>query len=142
MTIIESLYDYFKACPLLEDGRKLNISFLPADKREYAISVIPTAKVVKTFIDGSSIRQYLFTFGTSEFFDADTQQNISNCGFFENLSAWLETQSHDKNFPTLGDGQTPLKIEAQTTGYLHNAFNGNNARYQIQCNLVYKQRRI
>ena len=55
MTIIESLYDYFKTCPLLEDGRKLNISFLPADKREYAISVIPTAKVVKTFIDGSSM---------------------------------------------------------------------------------------
>lgn len=141
MTIIESLYEYFKNCPLLDEDRKLNISFLPADKREYVISVIPTSNIVKTYIDGTSLRQYLFTFGTSEYFDADTQQNLFNCGFFENLAAWLEKQSNAKNFPELAENQTPTKIQAQTTGYLMSAYDGNNARYQIQCCLTYRQGR-
>jgi hypothetical protein len=69
-------------------------------------------------------------------------QNLANLGFYESLAKWLESQTISGNFPVMENDKIPQKIEAQSTGYLQNAFDGNNARYQIQCRLIYLQRRI
>mgnify|MGYP007076836504 CR=1 FL=1 len=79
MTVIESLYEYFNACPLLQDG-KLNVNFLPADQREYTIDVTPIAEIVKRYIDGSSIRQYAFVIASRTFYSPDVSEALVNCG--------------------------------------------------------------
>ncbi|HIS50564.1 MAG TPA: hypothetical protein IAA80_08695 [Candidatus Gallacutalibacter pullistercoris] len=136
-SIIHSLWDYFLTCPLMGNS-KINVDFLPEKGVEYSIDTTPATEIVKQYVDGSSIRQYLFVIRSVEEYGPDVLQNLSNSGFYENLSAWLERQTRAKIFPILPDGKTPQKIEAQSTGYLFTT--GPDAgKYQIQCRLQYFQ---
>lgn len=136
-SIIHSLWDYFLTCPLMGNS-KINVDFLPEKGVEYSIDTTPATEIVKQYVDGSSIRQYLFVIRSVEEYGPDVLQNLSNSGFYENLSAWLERQTRAKIFPILPDGKKPQKIEAQSTGYLFTT--GPDAgKYQIQCRLQYFQ---
>lgn len=136
-SIIHSLWDYFLTCPLMGNS-KINVDFLPEKGVEYSIDTTPATEIVKQYVDGSSIRQYLFVIRSVEEYGPDVLQNLSNSGFYENLSAWLERQTRANIFPILPDGKIPQKIEAQSTGYLFTT--GPDAgKYQIQCRLQYFQ---
>ena len=132
-TIIQSLWDYFLACPLMCD-RKINVDFLPEKSLEYSIDTTPATEIIKQYVDGSSVRQYLFVIRSVQDYGSDVLQNIANSGFFESLSNWLEEQRRKKNFPTLPSGKEPQKIEAQSTGYLF-VSGPDTGKYQIQCRL-------
>lgn len=139
-TIIESLREYFFVCPLLGNGR-LNIDYLPPDIKqcgvEYSIDTTPTEEIVQRFIDGSSIRRYLFTFSTVNAYGPDVLQNMANSGFFEKLSDWMEKQTRAKTLPALPSGLRARKLIAMSTGYLIQSSGAMNAKYQIQCKLEY-----
>lgn len=136
-TIINSLYKYFLSCPLLGD-KKLNVDFLPEEETEYSIDSIPAAEVVKSYIDGSSIRQYLFVIRSVNSYGPDILMNIANSGFFESLSAWMEGQTKAGHFPELPNKKVPRKLYAQSSGYLFIA-GPDVGKYQIQCRLEYFQ---
>ena len=136
-TIIHSLWDYFLTCPLMGD-KKINIDFLPEKSLEYSIDTTPATEIVKRYVDGSSVRQYLFVIRSVQDYGSDVLQNIANSGFFESLSNWLEEQTRNKNFPILPSGKEPKKIEAQSTGYLF-VSGPDTGKYQIQCRLQYFQ---
>lgn len=136
-TIIHSLWDYFLTCPLMGD-KKINIDFLPEKSLEYSIDTTPATEIVKRYVDGSSVRQYLFVIRSVQDYGSDVLQNIANSGFFESLSNWLEEQTRNKNFPILPSGKEPQKIEAQSTGYLF-VSGPDTGKYQIQCRLQYFQ---
>lgn len=137
-TIIGSLYDYFKNCPLLGND-KINVDYLPERAREYTIDAITGDPIIKRYTRGAALKQYLFAFGSRESYGPDVLQNLANSGFYEDFAMWLEQQTVSKNFPTLSAGLTPRKIEVQSTGYLFGA-DPDSARYQIQCRLIYFQR--
>lgn len=136
-TVIASLWDYFLACPLMKD-RKINVDFLPERGIEYSIDTTPATEIVRWYVDGSSVRQYLFVIRSVEEYGPDVLQNIANSGFYEALSAWLEEQTRKRNFPALSPGKTPQIIEAQSTGYLFTS-GPDTGKYQIQCRLQYFQ---
>lgn len=136
-TVIQSLWDYFLTCPLMSD-RKINVDFLPEKSLEYSIDTTPATEIVKQYVDGSSVRQYLFVIRSVQDYGSDVLQNIANSGFFESLSNWLEEQTRKKNFPALPSGKEPQKIEAQSTGYLF-VSGPDTGKYQIQCRLQYFQ---
>lgn len=136
-TIIKSLWDYFLACPLTGD-RKLNVDYLPEKGVQYSIDTTPATEIIKTYTDGSSIRQYLFVFRSVNEYGNDELQNLANSGFYEQFAEWLEQQSRGGNFPELPEGKTPIKIEAQSTGYLFTT-GPDVGKYQIQCRLQYLQ---
>lgn len=135
MTVLDSLYQYFLSCPQLESG-KLNVNFLPAEKREYTIDVTPVSEVVKRYINGSSIRQYAFVIGSREFYSPDVSEALANCGLFEALADWMRRQTRNGQLPMMEEGKEPRKIEAVTSGYLMSNTE-DTARYQIQCRLEY-----
>lgn len=135
MTVIDSLYHYFNDCELLQDG-KLNVNFLPPEDREYTIDVVPAAQVVKRYINGSCVKQYIFVIGSRAFYSPDVNEGLASCGFYEELAAWMEEQSKRGNLPVMEDGQLARKVEAKSTGYLY-ANEADTARYQIQCRLEY-----
>lgn len=136
-TVIQSLWNYFLTCPLMGD-RKINVDFLPEKSLEYSIDTTPATEIVKQYVDGSSVRQYLFVIRSVQDYGSDVLQNIANSGFFESLSNWLEEQTRKKNFPALPSGKEPQKIEAQSTGYLF-VSGPDTGKYQIQCRLQYFQ---
>lgn len=141
-TIIESLRDYMLDCPLMFNGR-LNVDFLPENTQksgvEYSIDTTPAEEVLKLYMRGAALCQYVFTIRSVEDYESGHLQNMSNSGFFEKLSSWLTKQTKAKNLPDLPDGLEPREIKAQSTGYLFTV-SADSGKYQIQCRLLYFRR--
>ena len=134
-SIIDALEKYFIGCELLKDGA-LRVDYLGEKPVEYTIEVLPCDPVVKTYLGGSTVRQYLFAFGSREFYSQERLQNIQNSAFYELLADWVETRSMSGVLPELPDGREAQQLEVVSSGYL---FDGSmtNARYQIQLRLLY-----
>ena len=138
MTIIESVKNFILSCPLLTDLKRLNIDFLPEDPDTYSIENIPAVEIIKTYLDGSTERQFVFVFAARMFYSEEVRNNIENSGFYEKFAEWLEEQTEADNLPVLTGGKTASKVEAMSSGYLYDiAGDLSNARYQIQCRLIY-----
>lgn len=138
MSIIESVKNFILKCPLLEQLQDISVDFLPDETDTFSIEETPTNTVIKSFIDGSSQRQFVFVLAARLFYSEELRNNIDNSGFFEKFQNWLEDCTFDGTLPELSDGLTSTKIEAMSNGYLFD-INDNlqNARYQIQCRLLY-----
>ena len=134
-SIIEGLDQYFRACPLLQDG-VFRVDALGDEAVEYMLEPGITSPVIKKYVDGSSIRQYQFNFNSREFYGMDRLQAIQNSTFYEKFGDWVEEQSNTGNLPEMPEGMEALSISALTPGYLFDASMGN-ARYQIQLLLKY-----
>lgn len=134
-SIIQSLEKYFLRCDMLKDGC-LRVDYLGEKPVEYAIEVLPCDPVIKTYANGDSVRQYLFAFGSKEFYSQERQQNIENSAFYERFSEWVETQNESGNLPELPEGMEAEELQVISSGYLHGE-SGKQARYQIQLRLKY-----
>ena len=134
-SIIDALEKYFIGCELLKDGA-LRVDYLGEKPVEYTIEVLPCDPVVKRYLGGSTVRQYLFAFGSREFYSQERLQNIQNSAFYELLADWVDTRSMSGILPELPDGMEAQQLEVVSSGYL---FDGSmtNARYQIQLRLLY-----
>lgn len=134
-SIIDALEKYFIGCELLKDGA-LRVDYLGEKPVEYTIEVLPCDPVVKRYLGGSTVRKYLFAFGSREFYSQERLQNIQNSAFYELLADWVETRSMSGILPELPDGMEAQQLEVVSSGYL---FDGSmtNARYQIQLRLLY-----
>ena len=137
MSIISSVRNYILGFPGLKDGR-LQVDFLDAKAIEYTVETVPVNPIVKTYVDGGTLKQYNFIFASREFFGTDVNQNIENLDFYEQFSAWIETQNKNRAFPVLESGKEAQSIEILTSGYMFE-MDSDNARYQIQCRLLYEE---
>lgn len=129
--IIDSIRENILTCPLL-DGCKVNIDYVGTEM-SYSIDPLPCDPIIKKYVDGGSQRQYQFAFTSKEEYDEDARVNIENSGFCEEFEDWL-----DKQLPTLPTGKIPVKFETLNKGYLYD-IDGNNAKYRIECRLIYEQ---
>lgn len=139
MTIIDGVRAWLKTYEGLADGR-LSVDFLPEEAKSYSVDTVPTAEIVKRYLDGSSIRQYLFCVSSREFYSDDIAQNVDNQAFYEGLAAWLERKSKLRQFPNIGTGRTVRSIEISSTAYPFVVDEHGTARYQLQLKLTYFQK--
>jgi hypothetical protein len=135
MTVSESVRDYFLQCPLLRDG-VFNIEHLGINQVEYTIESVPANPIVTQYIDGTSVRQYVFVFASREFFGADVWENVENNDFYERLCDWIECQNFAGNLPVLSDDMQSESMSVTSSFYVFEQ-DTNMARYQIQCKLLY-----
>ena len=138
MTILEAVKTYLLTYPSLETGALLLVNHLGPDPVGYTIVPLPGEKVLEWYVDGGSSRAYYFAFQSVES-TADELERLENCGFFEDLSTWFETQSNAGTLPSLGSGKTATWIEATGFGYLFEQGQSETGIYQIQCRLTYEQ---
>jgi hypothetical protein len=137
MTIIESIQAFISNCPYINEFTKvINIDNLPENISFYSIESISASPIIEKYINGDSIRQYVFTFSSKESYGQDIIQKLQNSGFYEYFSDWLEEQTIKGNLPVLSEGKESRIIETITTEY---AFitEIDKAKYQIQCRLIY-----
>ena len=145
MTIIESLRNYISTYSNLKTLNDILYVFVDyadnANVTTYSIEEgITSNPIIKRYTTGKTIRQYLFTFSSIEFYGSDIQNNIDNCGFYELFSQWLEDCTNNEILPTLDGNKEARSVEALTNGYLFsNSGSVETARYQIQCRLTYYQ---
>jgi len=137
MTIIESLKTYLKTCPNLADGALLEVDH-NGPAIQYAIVPLPGARVLETYIDGASLREFPFAFQTAAI-TADDAERIDNAGFQETFADWLEAQTEAGNLPALDAGKAAESITATSWGYLFEQGESDTGIYQIQCKLTYHQ---
>ena len=136
-TIIESIKIFLENCPLI--NKEINVDYLPEEPLEYSIIPIPTKPVIKSYVDGSTRKQYAFIVCSREYYGDDIKQLLKNVGFYEKLSNWIEDKNKSGDFPLLPDGMEALKLSVVNSGYLYNE-EKDNAIYQIECNLIYMER--
>lgn len=139
MTIIEALRSWLRTYPPLSKGR-LAVDFLPKEAQTYSVDSVSCKEEVKRYLDGSSLRQFLFTLSSREFKGEDISQNVDNLAFYEGFSAWVAQQDRVRRLPDLGEGRRARKIEVSTSGYPFQVDDHGTARYQIQLRLEYFQK--
>lgn len=139
MTIIDGVRAWLKTYEGLADGR-LSVDFLPEEAKSYSVDTVPTTEIVKRYLDGSSIRQFLFCVSSREFYSDNIAQNVDNQAFYEGLATWLERKSKLRQFPDIGAGRTVRSIEISSTAYPFVVDEHGTARYQLQLKLTYFQK--
>lgn len=139
MTIIDGVRAWLKTYEGLADGR-LSVDFLPEEAKSYSVDTVPTTEIVKRYLDGSSIRQFLFCVSSREFYSDNIVQNVDNQAFYEGLATWLERKSNLRQFPNIGTGRTVRSIEISSTAYPFVVDEHGTARYQLQLKLTYFQK--
>lgn len=131
--MISKIRQYFFDLGIIDENSNINVDFLSNKPIEYVIEPVPVEQIVKQYIDGSTLRQFVFQFGSREFYGADVIQNMKNTKFYEDFSALIEDNNKKGVLPNIDGIQS---IECLNNGTI-NEDNTDNAKYVIQMRITY-----
>lgn len=131
--MIDKIRTYFFELGIIDENSNINVDFLSNKPIEYVIEPIPIEPVIRQYADGSSLRQFVFQFGSREYFGADVIQNMKNTEFYEDFSALIEDNNKKGVLPNIDGIQS---IECLNNGTI-NEDNTDNAKYVIQMRITY-----
>lgn len=131
--MIDKLRKYFFELGIIDGNSNINVDFLSNEPIQYVIEPIPVEPIIKAYKDGGSLRQFVFQFGSREYFGADVVQNMANTEFYEDFSALIEDNNRKGVLPKIDGIQS---IECLSNGTI-NEDNTNNAKYVIQMRITY-----
>lgn len=131
--MINKLRNYFFELGIIDENSNINVDFLSNEPIQYVIEPIPVEPIIKTYKDGGSLRQFVFQFGSREYFGADVIQNMKNTEFYEDFSALIEDNNKKGVLPKIKGIQS---IECLNNGTI-NEDNTDNAKYVIQMRITY-----
>lgn len=138
MTILSAIQTYIKTYGSLASNAPVLIDFLGSEPVHYSIVPLPGARIVESYIDGSSLREFPFAFQSMES-AADDAERLANNEFYEAFADWLESQTEEGILPELGGNRTAERIEAVDAGFLFEQGESGTGVYQITCRLEYRQ---
>lgn len=131
--MISKIRQYFFDLGIIDENSNINVDFLSNKPIEYVIEPIPMEPVIRQYADGSSLRQFVFQFGSREYFGADVIQNMKNTEFYEDFSELIEDNNRKGVLPKINGIQS---IECLNNGTI-NEDNTDNAKYVIQMRITY-----
>ena len=131
--MIDKLRNYFFELGIIDGNSNINVDFLSNEPIQYVIEPIPVEPIIKAYKDGGSLRQFVFQFGSREYYGADVVQNMANTEFYENFSALIEDNNRKGVLPKIDGIQS---IECLSNGTI-NEDNTDNAKYVIQMRITY-----
>ena len=134
--LIDNIREFILTCPFLQDWR-VNVDYL-GENMQYSIDPLPCDPIIQKYVDGGAKKQFQFAFTSVEKYDQDARINIDNSGFYQEFEEWLEEKSLTGELPLINNKKSPVRIETMNSGYLYDV-NGDNARYRIECRLIYIQ---
>lgn len=132
--MVEKLRDYFlEHVQLASEFKNILVDFLGEDATTYTIEPIPVETIDTPYADGGSLRQFIFQFGSREFYDNGVAQNIENLDFYERFKEEIEENNKRHILPDIDGIQS---IECTTGGTLDGSESGT-AKYVIQMKIKY-----
>lgn len=131
--MISKIRQYFFDLGIIDENSNINVDFLSNEPIEYVIEPIPIEPILRQYADGSSLRQFVFQFGSREYFGADVIQNMRNTEFYEDFSELIEDNNKKGVLPKINGIQS---IECLNNGTI-NEDNTDNAKYVIQMRITY-----
>lgn len=134
--MIEEIRNYFlKNVSLTKEFDNILADFLGDEATSYSIEPIPVEPKLRPYRDGGSLNQYVFQFGSREFYDNSVAQNINNLGFYERFQEEIETNNKNGVLPNIKGIQS---IECLNNGTIQDVQNGT-AKYVIQMRITYEK---
>ena len=131
--MISKIRQYFFELGIIDENSNINVDFLSNEPIQYVIEPIPVEPIIKPYKDGGTLRQFVFQFGSREYFGADVIQNMKNTEFYEDFSALIEDNNKKGVLPKIDGIQS---IECLNNGTI-NEDNTDNAKYVIQMRITY-----
>lgn len=132
--MIGKIKEYFlEHIQLAQEFENILVDFIGDEAITYTIEPIPVEPVIRPYTDGSSLRQYVFQFGSREYYDNGVAQNIENLDFYERFKNEIETKNRNGVLPDVEGIQS---IECLTDGTIQDVQNGT-AKYIIQMRITY-----
>lgn len=131
--MISKIRQYFFDLGIIDENSNINVDFLSNEPIQYVIEPIPVEPIIKPYKDGGSLRQFVFQFGSREYYGADVIQNMANTEFYEDFSALIEDNNRKGVLPKIDGIQS---IECLSNGTI-NEDNTDNAKYVIQMRITY-----
>lgn len=132
--MIEKIRDYFNEHVQLASAfENILVDFLDEEAITYTIEPVPVEPVIRQYKDGGSLRQYVFQFGSREYYDNSVAQNIANLDFYEKFNEEIEINNRNGILPDIDGIQS---IECLTPGTIQDVQNGT-AKYIIQMRITY-----
>ena len=138
MSLIASVKTYLLTYTGLEENAAMLVDILGQSPTQYAVVPLPGTPIIETYLDESSLRQFLFALQSQES-TADDAARTANYEFYEGFATWIESQNNAGIFPTLDTGKTPEQIDVLGQPILFEFGESGTGIYQIQCRLVYGQ---
>lgn len=138
MTVMQSVQKWLKTYSGLS-GR-LDVDYLDKDTDTYSVDTIPCEETLKRYKDGGKMKQFQFAISSRRAYEQNIKNNLSNLQFFEDLTAWVEKQSHARKLPAMDKGKQAIKIVVTSTAYPFDVSEDGKARYQMQLRLEYYQK--
>lgn len=134
--MVDKIREYFlKNVTLAKEFDNILADFLDDDATSYSIEPIPVEPKIRPYRDGGSLNQYVFQFGSREFYDKSVAQNINNLGFYERFQEEIETNNKNGVLPDIKGIQS---IECLNNGTIQDVQNGT-AKYVIQMRITYEK---
>jgi len=132
--MIQKLVDYFENhVTLANEFNDILVDFLGEEATTYSIEPIPTEQVSRPYTDGGSLNEFVFQFGSREFYDESLTQNIDNLDFYERFSKEIEENNDKRILPDIDGIQG---IYCKNNGTIQDIQNGT-AKYGIQMSITY-----
>lgn len=123
-------------CPLIDKHNRFNANYLGAEGVEYTLRT--AAESHRQNIVGCDIATHSLVFEAQMPFGTSVNANLEAADFFAALSAWIRGQAAGHNFPAVS-GYEVTGLTASNAGVITSA-TASNARYQLQIQLVLKER--
>jgi hypothetical protein len=144
MSIIAAVKTYIATYQELKPKAPITVDYLGAAGllKGYAIIPLPGTKIIETYINNGTRREFPFAFQSVES-TADELKRLENSDFMESLSDWFEEQTEAGTLPDLDpdndNGKTAESIEVVGWGYLYQTDDTTRGVYQVNCKLTYEQ---
>ena len=132
--MVEKIKEYFiENIQLAQEFENILVDFIEDEAVTYTIEPVPVEPIIRPYADGSSLRQYVFQFGSREYYDNGVVQNIENLDFYERFKNEIEEKNRNRILPDIDGIQS---IECLTDGTIQDVQNGT-AKYIIQMRITY-----
>lgn len=132
--MVEKIREYFlKHVTLAKEFNNILADFLEDEATTYTIEPVPVEPTLTPYTDGSALRQFVFHFGSREYYDNSDKQNIENLDFYERFQEEIESNNRKKILPDIEGIQ---EIECLSNGTIQDVQNGT-AKYVIQMRITY-----
>jgi phosphoribosylaminoimidazole-succinocarboxamide synthase len=131
--MITQIREYIASLSIINQFAQINVDFLGEKPTEYVIEPIPISQVLRNYTDGSTLNQYVFQFGSLEYYGSDVIENMQNSTFYETLTNCIQNNNRLGILPSIEGIQS---IEVLNIGTIQNTTT-DSAKYAIQMRITY-----
>jgi hypothetical protein len=131
--MITEIRDFIKTLAVVDNFTRINVDYLGDSPTEYVLEPIPTERVIKKYIDGSTLNQYVFQFGSREYYSSDVIENMQKSEFYEQFEQVINWCNREGILPIITGIQS---IECLNVGAIQDA-GSDTAKYAIQMRITY-----